>query len=241
MQAIRAPGRLLLAAAFAATFVAGCAGYVDQRLEAALRDALPRLVGAAERYDVSVRGADAAGSRVDEVRAVGIRVQRPRMPVLARVDVALRDVAVDREAGRVTRVGRADLALHLSEQDMTDHLARQPWVEGASVRFPGNDRITVGARLGIPGLTALAPVPAEIRGRVVARGARLLLRVDAITLGAQAAPALARRAVEQALNPIFDASEHAVPSQIDSVQAAGGELVIRASGSDLSLREPARR
>ncbi len=230
--------RAVLAASVVGASVAGCAGYVDQRLEAALREALPRLVGPADRYDVSVRGADAAGSRVDEVRAVGIRVQRPRTPVLARVDVALRDVAVDREARRVTSIGRAAVALHLSEQDMTDHLAAHRWVEAASVRFSGVDEITVGGRLGIPGLTALAPMPAEFRGRVVARGAQLLLRVDAITLGSQAAPALARRAVEHALNPIFDASEHAVPAQIDAVEVAAGELVIRASGSD--LRPPVR-
>lgn len=245
MNPAHASGRFLLAVALVVTVVAasiaGCAGYVNQRLEAALREALPRLVGPAERYDVSVRGADAAGSRVDEVHAVGIRVQRPRTPVLARVDVTLRDVAVDRDARRVTSVGRATVALHLREQDMTDHLAGQRWVEGATVRFSGADEITVGGRLGIPGLTALALLPAEFRGRVVARGAQLLLRIDAITIGAQAAPALARRAVEQAINPIFDAAEHAVPSQIDAVQVAAGELVIRASGSDLSLRPPTPR
>ncbi len=228
-------------ALFAAAFLVACAGHLDQRLENALREALPRLVGPAERYDVTVRGADAVGSRIDEVRAVGIRVRRTGAPVLARVDVNLTGVAVDRGERRVTSIGHAAVALHLHERDLTEFLLRQEWVESATVQFSGTDGITIAGRLGVPGLPALSSPRAELRGRLLPRGAQLLLRVDAVTLGDRAAPALARRILEQALNPIFDAADHALPSQLDSVEAGAGELVIRASGSDLSLRRAAQR
>jgi hypothetical protein len=223
---------------FALAFLVGCAGYVDQRTENAIREALPRLVGPAERYDVTVRGADPGGSRIDEVRAVGIRVQRPGAPVLARVDVNLADVGVDRNERRVTSVGRAVVALHLREDDLTEFLRRQEWVESATVRFSGADEITIDGRLGVRGLPALSSPRAQVRGRLVPRGAQLLLRIDAIRLGDGTAPSLVRRILEQTLNPIFDAADHALPSQLDSVDVGSGELVIRASGSDLSLRRP---
>ena len=219
---------------FALALLVACAGYVDQRTESAIRDALPRLVGPADRYEVTVRGAAAGGSRIDEVRAVGIRVQRTGAPVLARVDVYLADVAVDRAERRVTSVGRAAIALHLHEQDMTEFLRRQEWVESATVRFSGADAITIEGRLGVRGLPALSSPRAELRGRLVPRGAQLLLRIDAIRLGDAAAPTWLRRILEQTLNPIFDAAGHALPSQLDSVDAGSGELVIRASGIDLT-------
>ena len=228
-------------ALFAVTLLVACASYVDQRTEDALREALPRLVGPAERYDVTVRGADAGGSRVAEVRAVGIRVQRAGAPVLTRIDVNLADVVVDRTERRVTSIGRAAIALHLHEQDLTEFLRRQEWVESATVRFSGSDEITIAGRLGVRGLSALSSPRAELHGRLVPRGAQLLLRIDAIRLGDGTAPPLVRRILEQTLNPIFDAASHAVPSQLDSVEAGGGALVIRASGSDLSLRRAAPR
>ena len=237
MESIRASRSAVLAAAL----LVACAGHVDRRLENALREALPRLLGPAERYDVSVRGADAAGSRVDEVRAVGLRVQRPNSPVLARVDVNLADVTVDRAERRISSIGRATVSLHLSEQDLTAFLGRQQWVESGEVRFSGADEISIAGRLGVPGLPALSSPRAELRGRLVPRGAQLLLRVDAISLGDRAAPVWMRRILEQTLNPLFDAADHAVPSQLDSVEAGAGELVIRASGSDLSLRRAAER
>ena len=225
---------------FALAFLVACAGYVDQRTENAIRDALPRLVGPAERYDVTVRGADAGGSRIDEVRAVGTRVQRTGAPVLARVEVSLAEVAVDRIERRVTSIGRAAIALHLREQDLTEFLRRQEWVDSAAVRFTGADRVTIEGRLGVRGLPALSSPRAELQGRLVPRGAQLLLRIDAIRLGEGTAPPLMRRILEQTLNPIFDAADHAVPSQLDSVEARDGELVIRASGSDLNLRRGSR-
>jgi hypothetical protein len=170
------------------------------------------------------------------VRAVGVRVQRPRAPVLARVEVDLADVVVDRSERRVVSIGRAAIALHLSEQDLTDFLARQDWIEAGSVRFSGTDAIVIAGRVGVPGLPALSSPRAELRGRLLPRGAQLLLRIDAVTLGDRAAPLLVRRLLEQTINPLFDAADHAVPSQIDSVAVIQDELVMRASGSDLALR-----
>jgi hypothetical protein len=141
----------------------------------------------------------------------------------------------------VTSIARAAAMLRLSEQDLTAYLALQPWVEAATVRFAGADEVTVSGSFGVPGVPGLSSPRAELRGRVLARGSQLLLRVEAITLGGRAAPGLVNRVLEQTLNPLVDLADHAVPSRVDSVEVSGGELVIRASGSDLSLRPPPPR
>jgi hypothetical protein len=53
-----------------------CSTYLDARAEAALRDALLRVVGPAESYDVRVSGASLDGSRFERVRFVGRRIAR---------------------------------------------------------------------------------------------------------------------------------------------------------------------
>ena len=56
---------LALLAGLALTGLTACAGYRDRQVEAAVLEALPRLLGPPERYEVSVRGADHGRSHLD--------------------------------------------------------------------------------------------------------------------------------------------------------------------------------
>ena len=94
--------RCFALAAFLAT--TACSTYVDARAEAALRDALLRVVGPAESYDVRVSGASLGGSRFERVRFVGHRIARADAPVLDRLELDLQGVVVDRAAKSLTAV-----------------------------------------------------------------------------------------------------------------------------------------
>lgn len=223
------------------TFLVSCAAYVEQRLEGAIVDALPKLLGPADRYEASVHGVDATGSHIDAVRALGSRVQRPRSPVLDRIEVELQDVAFDRPAKRVTSVGTAKATLQLRADDLTAYLEKQRWIDRPTVRFVAPAGIVVEARLQLPGLALPAAFGVEFRGRLIPAESKLLLAVDGLNLGDRAAPWLARSLIEQAINPLLDLSAHALPARIDSVEVEGDALALRASGSRIALRRDARR
>lgn len=217
--------------------LASCAAYVEQRVESVIVEALPRVVGPADRYEATVRGANAAATHFDQVSAVGARVQRPRAPVLDRVEMDLFDVSVDRAAKRVTSVGDARANVKLRAEDLAAYLGRQSWIEAPTVRFDSSAEVIVSGRLKLPGLALMSNSIAEFRGRLIPHDSQLLLEVASLRLGDREAPALALGVVEQAINPIFNAADHAVPSRIDAVVVDGASLVIAASGSQMTLRD----
>ena len=67
-----------------ALWLTGCATVVDTRVEQLIAAELPRVIGAAARYDVNVAGARETGEIIDirRVRIVGARVERAGSPVL---------------------------------------------------------------------------------------------------------------------------------------------------------------
>jgi len=114
--------RCLAVAALLAT--TACSTYLDARAEAALREALLRVVGPAESYDVRVSGASLDGSRFERVRFVGRRIARPDAPVLDRLELDLQDVVVDRAAKSLAAVAATRVALQLKGTDLAVFLRR---------------------------------------------------------------------------------------------------------------------
>ena len=93
-----------------ALWLTGCATVVDTRVEQMIAAELPRVIGAAARYDVNVAGARETGDILDlrRVRIVGSRVERAGSPVLERIDVTMTDLVVDRKEKRLQSLGTAD-------------------------------------------------------------------------------------------------------------------------------------
>lgn len=214
-----------------AGLLASCAAWLDRRVEAIVLEALPRLVGPADEYVVTARGATPEGDRIDELRASGRRVRRERMPVLDRVDLVLKDIVIDRATRRVVSIGRADAAVFVTAADLGRHLQSQDWIEDPLVRVEAPADIVVSGRLKVPGVPFLATPQGEFRGRLVPRESELLMRVSALSLGDRQAPVLLRAILEQAINPVFDTARYAVPSRIDAVTVQGEALVLQASGA----------
>jgi hypothetical protein len=198
-----------VAALLAAT---ACSTYLDARAEAALREALLRVVGPAESYDVRVSGASRDGSRFERVRFVGRRIARADRPVLDRLELDLHGVVVDRAAKSLTAVAATRVELQLKGADLAVFLRR--W-------------------LGEPEVTLAPP------DRIAVVGAQLFLTIDRIRLGRGEAPPLARVIVERAINPIFDVGEAPLPARLDAVEVGADDTIrIAASGSRLPQAAP---
>ncbi len=219
----------------AAVWSASCASYVEGRVESVLLAALPRVVGPADRYEATVRGVDATASHVDEVHAVGIRVQRPRTPVIDRFEVELQDVSIDRASRQVTGIGAARAVVRVKPDDLTAYLAQQAWIARPSVRLRPPDRLEIGGFLQVPGMP-FSGAAASFVGRLVADGPRLRVVVGSLELAGREAPPLLRSMAEAAINPLFDLSSYAVPSTIDRVDVQDEAIVVEASGSRVQVQ-----
>lgn len=217
------------------TLLASCASATDQRAQAALLQALPKLVGPADTYTATVQGASSDGTRFEQVQATGVRVRRPNMPVFERIELRLSGVVVDAAAKRVTAVGDARLSLRLKVDDVAAYLGSSEWIDRPAVRVSAPDKVFISGRLKIAGI-ALGPTSsADLEGRLQARDSQLRLTLDALSWRGQTAPVLVRALVEQAINPILNVAQYALPSRIDSAVVEGDAIVITASGSNLLL------
>jgi hypothetical protein len=227
------PASTLLARCLAVVAVlatSACSIYLDARAEAALREALVRVVGPAESYDVRVSGASVDGSRFERVRFVGRRIARADSPVLDRLELDLRGVVVDRAGKSLTAVAASRVELQLKGADLAVFLGR--WLGEPVVTLTAPDRIAI---VGTPRIGAIAlGGGAELQGRLAGAGSQLLLTIDRIRLGRGEAPPLARVLVESAINPIFDVADRPLPARLDAVEVGSDDTIrIAASGSRL--------
>ena len=224
--------RLLLVTAL---LIAACASYTDRRAETALLQALPKLVGPADSYTATVQGVSGDGTRIEQVQATGVRVRRPNMPVFERIELRLSGVVVNAAAKRVTAVGDTRLSLRLKADDVVAYLGASEWIDQPAVRVSAPDKVFISGRLKIAGIPLGPTSTADLEGRLQARGTQLRLAVDVLSWRGQTAPALVRALVEQAINPILNVAQYAVPARIDSAVVDGDAIVISASGSNLLL------
>ena len=234
------PRRSILVASLAAALLvaAGCANYLDARAEAALREALVRVVGPAEAYDVTVSGASVGGRRLERVGFVGRRIARADAPVLDHLALDLRSVVVDRDEKRLVAVGSARAELQLRGMDLAEFLRRSEWIADPAVTFSSPDRLRITGTPRLAGIVIATGAAAEFEGRLFAAGPQLRLTVDRVRLGPASAPPLLRALIERAVNPLFDLSAYPLPAQIDAVEAGEGGVRIVGSGSRLPASMP---
>jgi hypothetical protein len=222
----------------AALLSVSCQTYVSERAESSLLVAMPRVLGPADRYEATVRGANTSASHFDLVRVVGVRVQRPKTPVIDRFEATLREVSVDRPNKQVTAIGTAQAVVRVTAADLQSHVERQGWIGQPRVRLLPPDGITVTGLLEVPVAGATLSSSASFTGRLVPSGSRLLIAVDALSLGDRQAPPLLRSWVGAAVNPLFDLSAYAVPSTIDRVSVQDDAIRLEASGSRMQVNRP---
>ena len=220
--------------------LASCATYVAGRAESALRGAMPRVIGPADHYEATVRGASADASHFDKVHVVGNRVQRPHTPVIDRFEVDLQDVTFDLPSKQVSGIGSARAAVYVKAVDLTAYLEQQRWIARPSVQLLPPDRLEVSGFFKVLGVDLAAGAPATFKGRLVTSGSQLRVAVDSLSLGDREAPGLLKGLVATAVNPLFDLAAYAVPSTVERVRVQDDAILLEASGSQLQTVRPVK-
>ena len=237
---IRAVTRIVAAAA--GLQLVACAAVVDEHVRQAILDALPRVLGPAARYDVDVRGAtrqDTGAVDIERAHAIGLRVRRPRAPVLDRVEAELTGVRIDRATRSLTRLDNADLAARVLANDVAVFLEQRPELEDTKVTFQAPDIVTVTARPVVSGISLPRAARISLRGRLLPQQAQLRLNVIDVRVAGFAVGPLPAQVVERLINPLLDVSALSASAVVTSARIAEDALLVTARAGGFG--DPARR
>ncbi|HSF47246.1 MAG TPA: LmeA family phospholipid-binding protein [Burkholderiales bacterium] len=224
------------AGAVAAVIALGaCASVLENRVEQTLLSELPRLVGPAAHYHVQVTGVSRAEGAVERVRAVGERVQRPKSPVLDRIEVELQGVRVARDEKKLVGLAGSEATVRVLASDVAQFLEQHRNLESVSVNFSAPEQIRVVARPVLMGIRLPEAALIRVWGRLVVHGPQLRLYVSESRLGGFPVGRLPTYALEWVINPLVDLSALPVPAEITGVRIGDDTLLLSAAGSELGV------
>lgn len=206
------------------------------RVERGLEEQLPRAIGPADRYDVTVEGLRAQSGEADRVVVLGENVRPEGVPAIRRLDLDLRGVRYDRGEKRLERVDEATATARITPAALGAFLETQDGVREAAVSLRPPDAATVRVRPDIEGVRLPAGVALEATGRLRSEGGELRFEVEEVrALGADLGGYVARR-VSDALNPLADLSGTTPPLTVTGVRVEADAVVLEATGDLAGLR-----
>lgn len=213
--------------------LAACASFVDTRVEETIRAELPQLIGPADRYNVYVSGAKVSGeiADLDNVHAVGTRINRPKAPVIDRLEVDMRNVIVDRKEKQLKSLSVATAQARVLATDIAAFLQARPGLDNVNVTLHPPYEIIVDARPSIAGYALPKAAMVKVRGQLVAEVSEINLEVIDLRAAGFPVGAIPRFVLEKLINPIVDLSALPVPSQVASVKVTDDAVIVEASGS----------
>lgn len=222
-----------------ALWIAGCATVVDTRVEQLIAAELPRIVGAAARYDVNVDGARETGEIIDirRVRIVGERIARAGSPVIERIDVTMIDLVVNRNEKRLQSLGSADATALLLPADIAAFLDTRPGLDNVQVALFAPSEITIETQFAIAGFALPRFTNARIRGRLIASDGRLVMEIIDLRVAGFPVGTIPSIVVEKLMNPLVDLSAMPATTRITSVQVMPDAVLLKGSSS-LSAGDP---
>ena len=216
-----------------ALLLTGCATLLDTRVEQLIAAELPRVVGAAARYDVNVDGARETGELIDirRVRIAGERVERSGSPVLERIDVTMTDLVVDRKEKRLQSLGTADAIALLLPADIAAFLDARPGLDNVQVALFPPSEISIETRFAIAGFALPRSAGSRIRGRLIASDGRLIMEIIDLRVAGFPVGTIPSIVVEKLINPLVDLSAMPAPARVTSVQVMPDAVLLQASSS----------
>ncbi|MEO8628884.1 MAG: hypothetical protein ABI612_12385 [Betaproteobacteria bacterium] len=131
------------------------------------------MLGPAAKYDVAVIGVTRQSGDLidmDRVHAVGNRVQRPRSPVLDRVEADLTGVQVNRQDKKLTALTGADVNVKVLASDVAAFLEDHPTLEDVQVTFHESEVVAITAHAVIAGFSLASAARIHLRGYLVPQG-----------------------------------------------------------------------
>jgi LmeA-like phospholipid-binding len=225
-----------------ALWLTGCATVVDTRVEQLIAAELPRLVGAAARYDVNVDGARETGEIIDirRVRIVGDRVERAGSPVLERIDVTMTDLVIDRKEKRMQSLGTADANALLLPADIAAFLDTRPGLDNVQVALFPPSEIFIETSFAIAGFALPRSTGVRIRGRLIASDGRLIMEIIDLRVAGFPVGTIPSIVAEKLMNPLVDLSAMPATARVTSVQVMPDAVLLKASSSLIADRSTTR-
>lgn len=194
---------LVFVAAGALVAAAGCAPATGQ-VERSLERELPRALGPADRYDVRVTGLQLRNGHAERVVVRGEGVRPNDAPRLARLDVELHGVTVDRRRERLERVDSTHAVVRVAAVDLARYLEEQRGVREASVTLHGADQGTLRLRPDLPGLPVPRSASVELEGQFLVEGGAVRFEVERVLAGGMDLGPMAARRISEEINPVLD-------------------------------------
>lgn len=221
-----------------ALWLTGCATVVDTRVEQLIAAELPRVIGAAARYDVNVDGARENGEIIDirRVRIVGERVERAGSPVLERIDVTMIDLVVDRKEKRLQSLGTADASALLLPADIAAFLDTRPGLDNVQVALFPPSEISIETQFAIGGFALPRSTGVRIRGRLIASDGRLIMEIIDLRVAGFPVGTIPSIVAEKLMNPLVDLSAMPATARVTSVQVMPDAVLLKASSSLIADR-----
>jgi len=205
----------------------GCAPSAGQ-LEARLRRELPRALGPADGYDVTIAGLRARAGQAEFVSVTGRKVRLRGAPVLDRLEVELHAVSYNRSEGRVDHVDTALAVARIRPEDLADWLETHRNVKSAQIELAGPDEARIRLRPELPGFGSELDV--EVNGRMVAADGRVRFDVSELFVDGRELGSFAERLLTALVNPLVDLTETSVRLRVTGVRVEDGMVRLDATG-----------
>jgi hypothetical protein len=214
-------------------WLTGCATVVDSRVQQLITAELPRVVGAAARYDVNVNGARETGDTIAirRVRIVGERVERVGSPVIDRIDVTMIDVVADRKEKRLQSLGMADASALLLPADIAAFLDARPGLDNVQVALFPPSEISIETQFAFGGFALPRSARARVRGRLIASDGRLTMEIIDLRVAGYPVGTIPSIVAEKLINPLVDLSSMPATARITSVQVMPEAVLLKATSS----------
>jgi hypothetical protein len=214
----------------------GCGGSSPFRsVERSIRDNLPRLIGPADRYEVTV-SRSSGGLLAGRIPWINIHGRNVRVVAGLNLDdllVRLEDVRFSRASRKVQQIGGAQFEAQVSAASVANYLHhRSPNLRDVQVAFAGSS-VRVSAARPLLGIG----VPFDVEGQPILRSPTTIdfaaSRVAVLHLGL---PEFAVRRVQERISPLVDLTAMPLPLSLTAVRVEGGRVLI----SGTTHLDPAR-
>jgi hypothetical protein len=218
------PATLIVPAVLALAF--GCSRANPFRaVERGIQAELPRLIGPAEQYQVTVSrsSGNLVAGRIPWIDIQGRNVRAIEGLNLDELLVRLEGVRFDRSKRELEAVEQSRFEARLGAASLTRYIQqRSPALRDVRVRFT-EGRVMVRATPALLGLG----VPVEVTGRPVVRGSTTLhFDADRVAVLRIGLPEFVAQRLEAAINPLVDLAAMSLPVQPSSVAIHGDRAII---------------
>lgn len=213
---------------FSSCLLASCtpASLVEQGIEREL----PKYVGPAESYDVTIKGLHLASSSAETVTAVGERVRPDGAPVIDRLALDLGGVVYDKQAERLTQVNNARLSAVIKTPDLADFLEAYRNINEAEVLLLSPNEATLSIRPQLGDYSVPPGITIDVTGALVGDGTQLRFEVSEVSAAGVDISAIASRRLSTAINPLADLKNLPINVDITSVVVAGETIGLEIVG-----------